>query len=147
MCALPFRPPPPGKVQSTIFAPPQEVNRGTTELHIRPKAYLTEAQQENPSDSGTGHIYPTGAGAKHVNYCVHTEPFSMFKLHFMLHSHIAPSTPTSIHYISRDHPNSHQLTNQIRHPSLEPGLRSPGALEKTLRRWYGIVSVSPTAIL
>ena len=36
------------------------------------------------------------------------------------------------HYISRDHPNAHELTNHILHPSPspEPGRRSPGAPSK-----------------
>ena len=52
--------------------------------------------------------------------------------------------PAPLHYISRDHPNAHELTNHIRHPSPEPGLRSPGAPETWLRWWCGIVPVSPT---
>ena len=56
---------PPQKVQSTIFAPLQVEHRGATEPHIRPKAYLTDAQLNDPSDSGSGHVYQTGAGPKH----------------------------------------------------------------------------------
>ena len=52
-------------MQSTVFAPSQVEHRGTTEQHIRSKAYLTGAQPEDPSDSGTGHVYQTGAGPKH----------------------------------------------------------------------------------
>ena len=54
--------------------------------------------------------------------------------------------PLSVYYISRDHPSAHELTNHIRHPSPAPGLRLPGAPGKTfkLRRWNGIVPVSPT---
>ncbi len=54
--------------------------------------------------------------------------------------------PSQFHYISRDHPNAHELTNHIlvRHPSPEPGLLSPGAPGKWWRRWCGIVPVSPT---
>ncbi len=51
------------------------------------------------------------------------------------------------HYISRDHPNAHELTNYILHPSPEPARRSPGrpgAPGKRLRRRYGMVPVSPT---
>ena len=61
--------------------------------------------------------------------------------------HVARHTrrrPSQFHYISRDHPNAHELTNHIRHPSPEPGLRSPGAPGKWWRRWCGIVPVSPT---
>ena len=49
-----------------------------------------------------------------------------------------------IHYMSRDHDIAHELTNHILHPSPAPGLRSPGATENRLRRWCGIVAVSPT---
>ena len=52
--------------------------------------------------------------------------------------------PPSIHYKSRDHPNAHELTNHIQHPSPAPGLRSPGAPGKALCRLYGMVPVSPT---
>ncbi len=37
--------------------------------------------------------------------------------------------PSQLHYISRDQPNAHELTNHIRHPSPEPGLQSPGTPE------------------
>ncbi len=47
------------------------------------------------------------------------------------------------HYISRDQPKAHELTNHILQPSPAPG-RSPGAPGKTLRRWWEIVQVSPT---
>ncbi len=56
--------------------------------------------------------------------------------------HVARYTrrrPSQFHYISRDHPNAHELTNHIRHPSPEPGLWSPGAPGKWWRRWCGIV--------
>ncbi len=61
--------------------------------------------------------------------------------------HVARQTrrrPSQFHYISRDHPNSHELTNHILHPSPEPGLWSPGSPGKWWRRWCGIVLVSPT---
>ncbi len=56
---------PPQRVQSTIFAPPQVEHKGATEPHIRPKAYLSDAQPNDPSDSGSGHVYKTGAGPEH----------------------------------------------------------------------------------
>ncbi len=34
-------------------------------------------------------------------------------------------TALVIHYTSRDHPNAHELSTHIRHPSPEPGLRRP----------------------
>ncbi len=69
------QPPPQKKVQNTVFAPQQEDNRGTTDPHTRPKAYLTYAQQEDPIDSGTGHIYQTGAGPKHSELSCSCETF------------------------------------------------------------------------
>ncbi len=61
--------------------------------------------------------------------------------------HVARQTrrqPSQFHYISRDQPKAHELTNHIRHPSPEPGLLSPGAPGKWWRRWCGIVPLSPT---
>ena len=63
--------------------------------------------------------------------------------------HVARQTrrqPSQFHYISWDQPNPLELTNHIRHPSPETGLRSPGAPGKWWRRWCGIASVfvSPT---
>jgi hypothetical protein len=53
-------------------------------------------------------------------------------------------TPFGVHYISRDQPKAHELTNHILHPSPEPSRRSPGAPSKRLRRRCGMVPVSPT---
>jgi hypothetical protein len=60
-------------------------------------------------------------------YRVNMEPFSM--------QHCAVK-PSPIHYISRVHPNVHQLTNQILHPSPAPGLLSQGTPWKTLRKSF-----------
>ena len=49
--------------------------------------------------------------------------------------------PSQFHYISWDQPNALELTNHIGHPSLEPGLRSPGAPGMWWRRCCGIVPV------
>ncbi len=60
--------------------------------------------------------------------------------------HVARQTRrrrSQIHYISRDHPNAHKLTNHIRHPSPEPCLMSPDAPGLWWRTWCGIVPVSP----
>ena len=43
-------------VHSTVFAPPQEEHRCASEPHTRSKAYLTDAQPEDPSGSGIGHV-------------------------------------------------------------------------------------------
>ncbi len=57
--------------------------------------------------------------------------------------------PLKIHYMSRDHPKAHELTNHrdILHPSPAPCRRSPGAPENVLRRWYGMVPVGTTGSL
>ena len=127
-------------VHSTVFAPQQEEHRSASEPHTRSKAYLTDAQPEDPSGSGIGHVYQTGAGSKHGELLCSHGTF----LHVTLHVAQSHSQPPSIHYISRDHPNAHELTNHIPHPSPAPGRRSPGAPGKTFRRWYGMVPVSPT---
>jgi hypothetical protein len=49
-----------------------------------------------------------------------------------------------LHYISRDQPTAHELTKHILQASPAPARRSPGAPGKLLRRWWGIVPVSPT---
>ena len=51
--------------QSTVFAPPQEEHRCSSEPRTRSNAYLTDAQPEDPSGSGIGHVYQTGTGSKH----------------------------------------------------------------------------------
>ncbi len=49
---------------------------------------------------------------------IHMEPFALL---------VRAQQSREIYYRSWDHPNAHELTNRIRHPSPEPGLRSPGA--------------------
>ena len=61
--------------QSTVFAPLQIDCWDATDPHILPKVYLTDEQQEDPSDSSTGHVYHTGAGSKHGG-------LSVLKSHF-----------------------------------------------------------------
>ncbi len=62
----------------------------------------------------------------------------------MLHSMLQCSfNPIGFHYISRDQPKAHELTNHILHPSPEPSRRSPGAPAKQLRRRCRMVLVSP----
>jgi hypothetical protein len=58
-----------------------------------------------------------------------------FNTFAMLHVVCARRTrryPCPFYYISRDHPNAHELINHIWHPSPAPGLRSPGAPGKKL---------------
>jgi hypothetical protein len=45
-------------------------------------------------------------------------------------SKIQPMVSNGFHYISRDQPKAHKLTNHILHPSPDPSRRSPGAPEK-----------------
>ncbi len=65
----------------------------------------------------------------------HMEHFSMLR---------RALRPLKIHYMLRDHPKAHELTNHILHPSPAPCRRSPGEPENVFRRWYGMVPVSLT---
>ena len=49
---------------------------------------------------------------------VHMEPFAL---------RVRAPQSSEIYYRSLDHPNAHELTNHIRHPSPAPCLRSPQA--------------------
>jgi hypothetical protein len=142
--APPFWPSTPRNRGRAPYLPPPQAHDGdATEPHIRSKVYPTDAQPEDPSDSGTGHIYRTVAGPKHGKLSYSHGTF----LQAALHVHVTlrrTFSPLSIHYISQDHPNAHELTNHILHPSPAPGLRSPGAPGKKLRMWCGKVPVSPT---
>ena len=126
----------PASACSTWLAPAQFHDRLLADPHTRQAPAETPPLLEEPTRIG---IDPSeqGGECKHgASACSHGT--------FL---HVARQTlkpPAPLHYISRDHPNAHELTNHIRHPSPEPGLRSPGAPEKWLRRWCGIVPVSPT---
>ena len=105
--------PPETEAENRIHPPPQVHGGDATDQHILPKVYLTNAQPDDPSDRSTGLVYHTGAGSKHGElscHSVHMEPFSM--THNMSH---CAFNPLSIHYILRDHPNIHELTNHILH--------------------------------
>ena len=102
------------KVQSTIFAPPQVEHRGATEPHIRPKAYLTYTRPNYPSDSGSGHVYQTGAGPKHGELsCSHGTFLHVAPYVAQSHSAIKPP-PHSLHItgpaqrprVDKPHPTS-----------------------------------------
>ncbi len=71
---------------------------------------------------------------------VHMEPFSLPVRHRALQSR-------EFYYRSRDHPNAHELSNHIRHPSPAPGLRSPGAPEKALRMLCFLFSYSEQGLI
>ena len=118
---------------STVFDPPQLHERNATEPHIWPNVYLADALPREPIRIVRGQPEQTVAWPKHGRD--HMEPFS-------LRHHAMQSR--EIYYMARDHPNAHELTNHIRHPSPAPGLRSPGAPGKVLRMRCGIVPVSPT---
>jgi hypothetical protein len=106
---------PPQKVRSTIFAPPQVEHRGATEPHILPKAYLADAQQNNPSDSGSGHVYQTGAGPEDEEFsCSHGTFLHVAPYVAQSHSAITPPPPHSLHItgpaqlprVDKPHPTS-----------------------------------------
>ncbi len=64
----------------------------------------------------------------------------------MLHSILQCAfNPICLHYLLRDQPKAHELTNHILHPSNEPSWRSPSAPGKRLcMLCSGTVQVSPT---
>ena len=127
----------PARACSTWLAPAQFHDRLLADPHTRQTPAETPPLLEEPTRIGIDPSERGGECPKHgASACSHGT--------FL---HVARQTlkpPAPLHYISRDHPNAHELTNHIRHPSPEPGLRSPGAPEKWLRRWCGIVPVSPT---
>ena len=112
------------KVQSTIFAPLQVEHRHATEQHILPKANLTDAQPNSPSDSSSGHVYGT---------FLQVAPYVA-----QPHSAINPP-PYSLHITG--------LAQRPRvdkpHPTSVAGTR-PGAPGNMLLRRHGMVPVSPT---
>ena len=91
-----------------------------------------------PTSMGVGLLERGGECLKHGAFASSHGAF----LHVAARQTLTPPAPP--HYISRDHPNAHEFKNHIRHPSQEPGLRSPGAPGKWLRRWCGMVRLSPT---
>ena len=112
--------------------------------NIRPTVYLYQSLPREPSRIVRGQPEQMIAWPKHCVMSrftwnlspmrsVHMEPFSLL---------LRALESREIYYMSRDHPNAHELTNHIRHPSPAPGLRSPGAPEKA--SLCGIVPVSPT---
>ena len=127
---------PPKQALSTVFAPPQDNGTDAAEPHIRPKVNIGDALPEEPSEIVAALPAPTIARPKHGDAgCSHGT---------FLQAAVRAPQPLAIHYMSRDYPKAHELTNHILHPSPAPGLRSPGAPENVLRRWCGIVPVSPT---
>ena len=121
---------------STVFDPPQRHEWDATEPHIRPNVYLADALPREPSRIVRGQREQTVGWPKHGGTpCSHGT---------FLHSASRALQSPEIYYRSRDHPNAHELTNHIRHPSPAPGLRSPGAPGKVLRMRFGIVPLSPT---
>ena len=111
---------------STVFDHPQLHERDATEAHMWPNVYLADALPREPMRIVRGQREQTVAWPKHgsalageVTHRDHMETFSL--RHRTLQSR-------EIYYRSRDHPNAHELTNHIRHPSAAPGLRSPGGV-------------------
>ena len=121
---------------SIIFAPPKLHERDATEPNIRPNVYLADTLPNESSRIVRGKPEQTVAWPKHGDApCSHGTH---------LHARHLALQSCEIYYMSRDHPNAHEWTNHILHPSPAPGLRSPGAPEKVLRMRCGIVPVSPT---
>ena len=129
---------------STVFDPPQLHERDATVPNIRPNVYLAQALPREPSRIVRGQPEQTVAWPKHCVVSRFTWNLSPMRTVHMEHFSLRLRALESreIYYMSRDHPNAHELTNHIRHPSPAPGLRSPGAPEKALRILCGIVPVS-----
>ncbi len=114
MCSSFLADTPPKPASSTVFDPPQVNDADATEPHIRPKVYILDAlpPAEEPSGIGTAHAEQTIAWPKHGNASrshgtfLHASPQRRRALR-----------PLKIHYMSRDHPKAHELTNHILHPS------------------------------
>jgi hypothetical protein len=121
---------------STVFDPPQKHDRDATEPHVRPNVYLADVLPREPSRIVRGQREQTVAWPKHGGASCSHETF--------LHAASRAVQSPEIYYRSLDHPNAHELTIHIRHPSSAPGLRSPGAPGKVLRMRCGTVPVSPT---
>ncbi len=99
------------KIQAfcTVFDPPQLHERDATVPNIRANVYLAKALPREPSRIVRGQPEQTVA------------------------LRLRALQSRGIYYMSRDHPNAHELTNHIRrHPSPAPCLRSPGAPGKAL---------------
>ena len=127
----------PARACSTCLAPAQFRNRSLADPHTRQAPAETPPLLEEQTRIGIDPSERGGESPKHGSSACSHETFL----------HVERQTlkpPAPLHYISRDNPNAHELTNHIRHPSPEPGLRSPGAQEKWLHRWCGIVPGSPT---
>ncbi len=80
-----------------------------------------------------------------LNKLEHAQNMVLHRFHWQMeHSSMLLRAPTSleIHYISRDHPNAHELTNHIRQPSPEPGVLSSGAPGKRLRDAHAVLDCS-----
>ncbi len=100
-----------------------------TQLHDRDASeprnwstfYLTAAYLENQLELAQD-IQCRGEYAPDmVRLRIHVEPFPMWQ---------EALKPPLIHYISLKHPNTHELTNHIQHPSQEPCWLSAGAQER-----------------
>ena len=123
----------------TAFDPSQLHERDATEPHIRLNVYHADALPREPIRIVRGQPEQTVAWPKHGVFIQSAQRSALTGGHRALRLQ-----SREIYYRSRDHPNAHELTNHIRHPSPAPGLRSPGAPEKALRMLCGIVPVSPT---
>ena len=134
--APPFWLTPPRNRRLAPSLKPRSYTTGTLRSRIfSPKFILPMHCRKNQVELLQGSQSRREHGPNMVMHRVHMEPFSR---------RLRALQSPEIHYMSRDHPNAHELTNHIRHPSPAPGLRSPGAPGKVLRMWCGIVPVSPT---
>jgi hypothetical protein len=112
--------PPPTRAWGTLLAPAQFHNRSLADPHTWQAPAKKTALLEESTRIGLDP--PEWKGECPENGALEPSSHGTFL-------HVAQQTrrqPSQFHYISRDHPNAHELTNYIRHPSPEPILRSPG---------------------
>ena len=127
---------PPRNRRLALSLTPRSYTSGTLQRRIFGRMFILQMHcRENRLESSEDSQSRRQHGPNMAMRRVHMEPFSL---------RVRALQSREIYYRSRDHPNAHELTNHIRHPSPAPGLRSPGAPEKALRILCGIVPVSPT---
>ncbi len=104
---------------SLLLAAAQFHKRTPTDPDTRQAPAPTTALLAEPTSIGVGLLERGGECLKH-GACASSHGAFL---------HVAAQTlksPAPLHYISRDHPNTHEFTNHILHPSPESGLRLSG---------------------
>ena len=133
--APPFWPAPPRNRRLALSLTPRSYTSGTLQRRIFGRMFILQMHcRENRLESSEDSQSRRQHGPNMAMRRVHIQPCAL---------RVRALQSCEIYYRSRDHPNAHELTNHIRHPSPAPGLRSPGAPGKALRMRCVIVPVSP----